>query len=102
MKRSINLLLQALCASLLLCACGGGGDDASLYACAYEKRSSQTCNHYDWGAWVAGCTGFNADDYHITAQQVCSNLTQGGTHCASSCCIDSQYRNVALREGSCR
>lgn len=101
MKR-INLVAAALLATVLLAACGGGSEESSIYACSYEKRVSQTCNRYDYGAWSSGCRTFNADDYTISAQQVCANLTTGGLHCASTCCIDSQYRSAALQSGSCK
>ncbi|BDI03618.1 hypothetical protein CATMQ487_05880 [Sphaerotilus microaerophilus] len=95
---------QILCwifVSVSLVACGGGDSDSSVYACTYQKRTSQTCNRYDYGAWTSGCRSFNVDDYTISAQQVCSNLTKGGLYCASSCCIDSEYRSVSLTSGTC-
>lgn len=83
-------------------SCGNGdGDGGTQYACSYQKRSSQTCNHYDWGAWQSGCITFNSNDLTVSPQQYCDNLTTGGTYCAAGCCIDTQYQNKNLRQGTC-
>lgn len=100
--RRAALVLAAASATALVHSCGGSGGEADTrYACSYEKRVSQTCNRTDYGAWTRGCSAFDADNYTITPQQVCQNITSGGLHCASSCCIDSQFRSVSLAGGTC-
>lgn len=95
-----TLVLAASSAAALVNGCGGSDAD-TRYACSYEKRVSQTCNRTDYGAWSRGCSAFDADNYNITPQQVCQNITRGGLHCASSCCIDSEFRSVSLAGGTC-
>jgi hypothetical protein len=96
------MAVMALAVSVLALSCGGG-DGGGQQACSYERRSSETCNHYDWGSWEADCYSFNMDDYveGVTAQEVCDNLTEGGTTCELDCCIDVQYQNVTVSGGSC-
>jgi uncharacterized protein YceK len=106
MKQSVvYVLVVTLIVAGFLAGCGlvDKDDDSGgkAYKCSYQKRSSQTCNHYDWGAWQSACTSFNSDDLTVSPEQYCNNLTKGGLYCASSCCIDSQYQNVNLAEGTC-
>jgi len=80
---------------------GDDGDEGGIYACSYEKRGTDGCDGYGWGAWEAGCYQFNSEDYYISPEEVCANITDGGLFCQAGCCVDSEYRNVQLTSGSC-
>lgn len=99
--RSILMALAILCLISTYAACGGEGDDGGDYACSYETRRTDGCDGYGWGDWVAECFSFNADDYVITPQQVCDNVTEGGLFCEAGCCVDFEFRNASLTQGFC-
>ncbi|HEX5037831.1 MAG TPA: hypothetical protein VFX30_11795 [bacterium] len=84
--------------------CGGegssGGGDGN-FACSYEKRVTDGCDGFGFGEWEADCFYFNEDDYTITPEEVCDNITEGGVTCEADCCIDTEFRNVELNEGFC-
>ena len=91
----------AVLAACLLCACGGGGDGGGgNYACSYESRHTG-CGDSVWTDWEAACVSINSDDYVITPQEVCDNLTAGGEFCDAGCCIDTEFRNVEFTSGDC-
>lgn len=100
MNKWIRHLVMALVSAAALASCGGGGDGPGQQACVYESRHTG-CGNSTYTAWTAGCFAFNPDAYTISAQQVCSNVTAGGSACAAGCCVTSQYRNGSLREGGC-
>lgn len=103
MKRDkVALLAVAFVAfALVFSSCGGGGDGDGWYACSYEKRVTDGCDGYGWGDWVSECFAFNSEDYYISPEQVCANVTEGGLFCQAGCCVDSEFRNVSLTEGDC-
>lgn len=77
--RRAALVAAVATGAALVHGCGGSGNEGGTrYACAYEKRASQTCNRSDYGAWTRGCSAFDADNYTVTPQQVCQNMTSGG------------------------
>ena len=94
-----SVLVLASMGGLLSCG-GSDGDGGGQQACVYESRHTG-CNNSTYTAWTAGCFAFNADAYTISPQQVCSNITAGGLACAAGCCVTSQYRIGALRNGNC-
>lgn len=81
--------------------CGGGDGGSGDFACSYETRVTDGCDGYGFGDWTAECVSFNADDYVITAEEVCNNITTGGVFCQAGCCVDSEFRNVSLTSGFC-
>jgi len=87
--------------ALLFVGCGGGGDSGGNYACSYEKRVTDGCDGYGFGAWETECFSFNSDDYKITPEEVCDNMTTGGYNCEANCCIDAEFRNIDLSSGFC-
>jgi len=97
----LSRLVLAFGALCLLGGCGGGDEGSGQFACQYEERTTDGCDGYGFGAWESECTSFNADDYWISAQEVCSNITDGGVHCEAGCCVDFEFRNVVLTSGSC-
>ncbi len=100
MKRLALVVLGAsLLCTCLFCACGGG-DGGGNYACSYESRHTG-CNNSTWTEWEAECFSFNSDDYYITPEEVCANVTDGGVYCEAGCCIDTEFRNVDLSAGDC-
>jgi hypothetical protein len=106
MKSIVKSLLLLALASVAT-ACGGGGGDSAggssggtNYACSYESRHTG-CNNSVYTAWTEGCFSFNSENYNISPQQVCTNVTTGGLACAAGCCITTQYQHVALNAGSC-
>lgn len=101
-SRSSYLALGILLFCLMLAGCGGGGGDGDGYfACSYEKRVTDGCDGYGFGDWTEECFSFNSDDYYITAEEVCDNVTTGGYFCEAGCCIDTEFRNVNLSSGDC-
>lgn len=99
---STLLAISALFFFLVLTACPDPeDDDGGNYACAYEKRSTDGCDGYGFGSWESGCYDFNSDNYYISAQEVCNNMTDGGLWCEAGCCVDTQYQNVSLSSGNC-
>lgn len=98
-----NIRMMSVIVALLLAGCSGSGsngDSGTVYACSYQQRTSG-CNNYAYGAWKPGCLQFNSADLVVTPQQYCSNYTKGGLYCASTCCIDTQFKTVALNAGTC-
>jgi hypothetical protein len=82
--------------------CGGeGGSGGGDFACSYDKRVTDGCDGFGFGEFESECISFNEDDYTISPDEVCSNLTEGGVFCESDCCIDTEFQNVELTEGSC-
>jgi len=53
MKPSVvYVMVVTLIVAGFLVGCGNDSDSStgdSTYACSYQSRSSQTCNHFDWG-----------------------------------------------------
>jgi len=99
---STLILVSTLLCSLVIAGCGGGGGDGSGYfACSYETRVTDGCDGYGFGEWTEECFSFNSDDYYITAEEVCDNITSGGYFCEAGCCIDTEFRNVSLTQGDC-
>ena len=80
---------------LTLTGCGGGGGDG-YYTCSYDKRVTDGCDGYGFGAWEQQSFSFNSDDYYITPDEVCANVTDGGLHCEAGCCVDAEFSNVDL------
>lgn len=79
---------------------GGGGGDGN-FACFFEKRVTDGCDGAGFGEFEPDCVYFNEDDYVITPEEVCDNITESGVTCESDCCIDTEFRNVELVEGFC-
>jgi len=79
---------------------GGGGGDGD-FACFYEKRVTDGCDGFGFGDWEEDCVYFNEDDYTITPEEVCGNITEPGVTCESDCCIDTEFQSVELVEGFC-
>ena len=92
-----------LLAVVLLSACNGGDDEEKPqnYACRYETRHGACNQAAPTGSFTAGCFGFDANNYTISASQVCSNVTRNGSSCSATCCVVTEYRNVALSSGNC-
>ena len=92
-----------LLATLLVSACGGGDDDdgPKNYACRYQTRHSNCNQAAPTGPFTAGCFQFDANNYNISPQQVCNNVTSGGTSCSATCCVVTQYQNASLSAGNC-
>lgn len=80
---------------------GGSGGGSGNFACSYDKRVTDGCDGYGFGDWEYDCVTFNEDDYVITPEEVCGNITDGGYFCEADCCIDTEFQNVDLFEGSC-
>jgi len=100
-KLSLVILMSfiaALAVSLAGCGSDGGGGQ---YACSYEERRTDGCDGYGFGSWTEECFTFNADDYYISPEQVCANVTSSGLECTSTCCVDFDFQNVQLTSGSC-
>lgn len=87
--------------TVLLASCGGVGDSDGNFACYYETRVTDGCDGYGFGDWEEECYSFNSDDYYITPEEVCDNVTSGGYYCEAGCCIDKEFRNVELTSGFC-
>jgi hypothetical protein len=101
-SRIALFIIGILFLTAMYAACGsaeGGGDGD--YACSYETRSTDGCDGYGFGDWEEECFSFNADDYFITPQEVCDNVTTGGVFCEAGCCVDFEFRNVSLDSGFC-
>ncbi|HSA58637.1 MAG TPA: hypothetical protein VLJ37_03025 [bacterium] len=84
--------------------CGGdgsGGGGSGAFACSFDKRVTDGCDGYGFGPWESGCETFNEDDYVITPDEVCANITDGGYFCEAGCCIDTEFQNISLAEGNC-
>ena len=96
---SITQLLLLLFVAVLAPACSGEG--TTIYACRYEERTTDGCDGYGFGPWESACYEFDADDYYITPQEVCGNVTESGLHCQAGCCVDFDYQNVDLEPGGC-
>lgn len=99
------ICIAPLAASLIILAlswsaCGDDGGGGT-YACAYEQRRTEGCSAASWQDWVYECVEFNADDYFITPEEVCANLTEDGLFCQAGCCIDYEHRSIDLNRGSC-
>ena len=105
MKRYVFSFLVGICAlgaMMVLTACPDSEDDGGgNYACSYEYRRTDGCDGYGFGAWESGCYDINADNYWISPEEVCDNMTDGGAWCEAGCCVSSQYQNVSLSSGSC-
>lgn len=86
--------------ALLLKGCDED-DGGGLYACSYEKSTTDGCDGYGFGPWEPGCVSINADDYYISPEEVCGNITDGGQHCQAGCCVSARYQNVHLDSGGC-
>lgn len=80
---------------------GGTGGGSGNFACSYEKRVTDGCDGMGFGEFETECISFNEDDYVITPEEVCNNITESGVFCEADCCIDTEFRNVELTEGSC-
>ena len=83
---------------------GGCGEyeTRGLYCCVYQERHTD-CDGNNWTEWQDEDFGFNVDDYIVKVPDiVCQAYRTGTVHeCDGSCCIDSEYRDTALRQGSC-
>lgn len=100
MKWTSIMQLVLLCtAALLAPACTG--EESTIYACQYEERTTDGCDGYGFGPWESVCYQFDSEDYYITPQEVCGNVTEPGLHCQAGCCVDFQYQNVNLSQGTC-
>jgi hypothetical protein len=98
--KNVRALLVLPWVLALGAGCDLEGEDGR-WACAYEKSVTDGCDGYGFGPWVRGCQAFWEDDYYIAPKEVCANLTRGGSHCASSCCIDTRFQSVSLTRGEC-
>jgi hypothetical protein len=108
MKRNIMFLfftLLLLSFAIIMTGCGSDDDDSGggeIYSCSYESRYWSDCTG-DYSDWEHTCYQFNMDDYvdDYTPEKVCDNMTSGGTHCESTCCINTYVRNKELNNGGC-
>lgn|GEM_PF-2467163 len=98
--RSALLAMGFLAFALVFSSCGGGGDGNGWYSCSYETRHTG-CNNYDYTDWEAECVSINSEDYYITPQEVCDNLTENTTTCEAGCCVTSEFRDKTFAEGEC-
>ncbi len=87
--------------ALAATACTGGEDETPIRCCSYDERSTDGCDGAGFGPWQSLAFEFDADDYVISAEEVCDNVTQSGLFCEGGCCIDYEYRNVILKKGEC-
>lgn len=96
------LALALILLASIYAGCGSESEeDGGNYACSFETRVTDGCDGYGFGDWQEECFSFNADDYYITPQEVCDNVTTGGYYCEAGCCIDTEFRNVQLSSGTC-
>jgi hypothetical protein len=99
---SVLMLVCVLFIMVVLAGCPASEDEGGgNYACSYEERRTDGCDGYGFGSWESGCYDINADNYVISPEEVCDNLTDGGLWCEAGCCVDAQYQNVSLSSGSC-
>lgn len=86
--------------ALMALACNFQEEDTT-YSCAYEESKTDGCDGMGFGPYVAECFEFDSEDYNISAQEVCDNVTTPGLYCEAGCCIDYRYQNVSLSHDSC-
>jgi hypothetical protein len=94
-------VLAAVLGVMSITGVGCGDDSGGYYACSYEQRRTEGCSATTWGSWAYECVDFNSDDYYITPQEVCANLTSDDLYCEAGCCIDYEHRSIDLSPGTC-
>lgn len=100
MTTRLALALACFLALLAAPGCDLAGD--TLYSCSYEVRST-SCSGYGWSEWESRCFDFDLEEYleGISAEDVCDTFSGSQTECASTCCIDFQYRDNQLSTQPC-
>ena len=96
---AILQLILLWTATLIIPACAGEG--STIYACSFEERTTDGCDGFGFGPWESECFEFDSEDYNISPQEVCGNVTEPGLHCQAGCCVDFDYQNVDLSNGTC-
>jgi len=93
------ILLLAIVLVNMGCIEGGG----SVYSCTYEKRSTG-CGGKGWKEWKASCHEFDMEDANDdwTPEKECEDYQGSKTHCAASCCIEVQFRNLQIHNNGCQ
>ncbi len=107
-RRFLRILVSCILVLFVICLSFGcadttGSDDSgdADYAVTAEKRRTSGCDGYGWEAWKSVCYEFNSGDYNISPEEVKNNLTKSELYCASGCCIDFEFRNIVMTEGTC-
>jgi len=100
-KCIVGSVVAVLLGVVALSGAGCGADAGGVYACSYEQRRTEGCSASTWQSWAAECVEFNADDYYISPEEVCGNLTSDDLYCEAGCCIDYEHRSIELTQGTC-
>lgn len=101
--RLTGMLLAGLLLGLVSLSAGGCAHEqgGGYYSCSYEQSRTDGCDGMGFEPYVWECVDFNSDDYWISPEEVCANITDDSPYCQGGCCIDYRFRNVYLTKGTC-
>ena len=73
-----------------------------VFSCVYEGRKT-SCSSSAFGPWTAACSTVDFELREgLSPEQYCQQAYPANdVHCAGSCCLSFQYRNVSMQGGAC-